>query len=230
MHRVDTKTNGSRRKVCTELLSFIRIFLFFSSLNIFVFRVVLDRTFSPLEAAWDSVSDRSSHQTISEELIEEIRTNWRHFRPSSPAEQEIESNCNEPSSNTVGSVDNRTDSISDHYQNFDSQTIDSLFFDAGLDGFRVPPTECSPPCVTNSNFNVIGDSTTPSVGKLDLDWWNYFDAVEPEDPTSDTSPQELNGKKSCSSLHMNGVVSPSTATDSPFWKIPKSAALPNNDW
>jgi hypothetical protein len=105
-----------------------------------------------------------------------------------------------------------------------------LFFDAGLDGFRVPPTECSPPCVTNSNFNVIGDSTTPSVGKMDLDWWNYFDAVEPEDPTSDTSPQELNGKKSYSSLHMNGVVSPSTATDSPFWKIPKSAALPNNDW
>jgi hypothetical protein len=199
------------------------MFFFF----LFFFRVVLDRTFSPLDAAWGSSSDRPSHQPTSEEFKKEIQTNWRHFRPSSPTEQQIE-NCNEPST-TVGSVDIRTDDSIDHYQNFDSQTIDSLFFDAGLDGFRVPPTECSPPCVTNSNFNIIGDSATPSVGKMDLDWWNYFDSVEPDDAANDISPQELNGKTSYSSLHMNGVGSPSTATDSPFWKIPKSASLPNND-
>ncbi len=193
--------------------------------------MVLDRTYSPLEASWGSVGDMPSPPTASEDLKEDIRTNWRHFRPSSPAEQQIESNCVEPSSNAVGSVDNiSADDNIDHCQSVDSQTLDSLFFDAGLDGFRVPPTEYSPPCVTNSNFNVIGDSTTPSVGKMDLDWWNYFDSVETEDASNDTSPQEVNGKKSYSSLHMNGVGSPSTATDSPFWKISKSATLPNNDW
>lgn len=193
--------------------------------------MVLDRTYSPLEAAWGNVGDMPSPPTASEDLREDIRTNWRHFRPSSPAEQQMESNCVEPlSSNAVGSVDVSADDNIDHYQSVDSQTLDSLFFDAGLDGFRVPPIEYSPPCVTNSNFNVIGDSTTPSVGKMDLDWWNYFDSVEPEDAANDTSPQEVNGQKSYSSLHMNGVGSPSTATDSPFWKIPKSATLPNNDW
>ncbi|XP_057380415.1 enhancer of polycomb homolog 1-like [Daphnia carinata] len=191
-------------------------------------RVVLDRTSSPYDATWGSMDDRSSHQTLSEDLKEEIRTSWKHYRPSSPVEQLIESNCNDPSTNTVGSDDIHTDEKEDHYQNFDSPTVDSLFFDAGLDGFRVPPSEFSPPCVTNSNFNVIGD-TASSMGKMDLDWWNYFDSVQPEDVTGEANPQELNGKKPLPSVHMNGVGSPSTATDSPFWKIPKSASLPNND-
>ncbi len=192
-------------------------------------RVVLDRAYSPLDAAWGSMNDIPSHQILSEELKEEIRTTWRHFRPSSPTDQHSEETCDDPRNDAVGSVSIHTEDNINQYQNFDTQTVDSLFFDAGLDGFRVPAAECSPPCVTNSNFNVIGDST-PTMGKVDLDWWNYFDSVEPEDAGNEINPQELNGKKTYSSLHMNGVGSPSTATDSPFWKIPKSASLPNNDW
>lgn len=189
----------------------------------------MDRTYSPLDA-WGSTDDRLSHQTLSEDLREEMKISWKHFRPSSPVEQLIESNCNEPSSDNVGSADIHTDDQNDHYQHFDSPTVDSLFFDAGLDGFRVQPAEFSPPCVTNSNFNVIGDTASTTIGKMDLDWWNYFDPVQPEDVTGETNPQEPNGKKSFPSVHMNGVGSPSTATDSPFWKTPKSASLPNNDW
>lgn len=189
--------------------------------------MVLDRAFSPLDAGWDSLNDMPSHQTLSSELKEEIRTSWKHFRPSSPVDR-TEPKFDDPSSDAVDSDNARSEDIMSQYQTFESQTTD-LFYDAGLDGFRVPTTEYSPPCVTNSNFNVIGD-TPPSVGTIDLDWWNYFDSVEPEDVTNETSPQEVNGKKSYSALHMNGVGSPSTATDSPFWKVPKSASLPNNDW
>ena len=194
--------------------------------------MVLDRAYSPLDAAWGSLNDRPSRQMLAEEFKDEIRTTWRHFRPSSPtADQHSEETCDDPSGDqAVGSVSIHTDDNVDQSQSFDTQNVDSLFFDAGLDGFRVPVSDCSPPCVTNSKFNVIGDAT-PTVGKVDLDWWNYFDSVLPEEVENDANHQELNGKKTYSSSpHINGVGSPSTATDSPFWKIPKSASLPNNDW
>lgn len=192
--------------------------------------MVLDRA-SPLDTTWGSPNDTQSCQPFSTEFKGEIKSNWRHFKPSSPPEQ-IESSNDTTSSNPVDTDHVRLDDITGQCHNFDSQTTDSLFFDAGLDGFRVPTSEYSPPCVTNSNFNVIGD-TTPSAGTIDLDWWNYFDPIEHDTVTNETSIQEVNGKKTYSTHHVNGVGSPSTATDTSFWKIPKSAkeaSLPNNDW
>lgn len=173
------------------------------------------------------MDDRLSSKTLSDDLKEEIRTSWRHFRPSSVTDQVVEVN-EDSSTNDVGPLNTQVD-IVDQQQNFDSQIgEDGLFFDAGLNGFRVPLSEFSPPCVTHSNVNVIGDPISVT-GKPDLDWWNYYDSLQP-DGSAVEEAQELNDKKTFPSLHVNGVGSPSTATDSPFWKIPKSASLPNNDW
>ena len=178
-----------------------------------------------MDTSWTSGNEMSHHSFATESLNEEMLKNMKHFRPSSPTSPHNESSLDSANFKSGDGLENLDDGS--QLKCFESPSIENLFFDAGLDGFRIPATDSSPPCVTNSNFNIIGD-TLPSTGKVDIDWWNYFDTVEPED-TAETNSQEPNDKRTCSA-QMNGVGSPSTATDSPFWKIPKSASLPNNDW
>lgn len=193
-------------------------------------RVVLDRVYSPVESSWAPFSENPSLQGLTcESSSEESKKVWKHFRPSSPTNP-----CNESvleNTNLKAAESDSFDNQEEENQlkNCESPSIESLFFDAGLDGFRIPSSDSSPPCVTNSNFNIIGD-TLPTAGKVDLDWWEYFDAEHSDDTTPEGNSHELKDNKRTCLSHINGVGSPSTATDSPFWKIPKSASLPNNDW
>lgn len=197
--------------------------------------------YTPLDGAWGSLNDRPSQlKVLSEDLKEEIRTSWRHFRPASPPDQAPVQPSN-PKTALVDCVSICADDDPDRYQIFDTQTIDGLIVDRGGQVWWASEPdpaalENSPPC-GHSNFNIVGDDTT-SLGKNDVDWWNYFNLVdgEQQEAGADVNCSAGYGKKkpstsaSASTCVVNGVNSPSTATDTPFWIVPKSASLPNNDW
>lgn len=192
--------------------------------------MVLDRAYSTLDGTWDSLNDRTNGRVLSDDLREEIRTGWRHFKPSSPVHQSLdagsENSCHSPSNDVSDCI-----SISAESEEHQRQNVDDPLFDCGLDGFRMPTAAAfSPPSVTSSHVNVIGDPL-PSVGgggMTDLDWWNYFDVEVDQKAEIDVDQSEHQGKKT--PVHVNGVNAPSAVTDSPFWKVPKSSSIPNNDW
>jgi len=214
-------------------------------------RVVLDRVYTPLDSAWASLqyggdsNHRPSHHhqqrqdVLSEELQEEIRTSWKHFRPASPPPSPSRLDPSESTNlnHSTNQVDVDCVSIGaesdddDKYQHFDThdtwpkETLSS-------DPSEVP---IHPSC-GHSNFNVVGDDTGRSVNHLD--WWNYFDTNFDEEEKKRSSKlgrapclpnNHSTSTSATSNCIMNGVNSPSTATDSPFWIVPKSASLPNND-
>ena len=243
------------------------VHFYFHSLTGFLFcssRVVLDRVFTPLDGAWSSLNGPPGRQVLSEELKDEVRTSWRHFRPVSLAPPSPSWGQEESTRNRTQCVSIFADGDDSHCQTFDTETIDNIYTDCSTDRWwsqqqQQTCAEADFPSSANdcaagggsSNFHVIGDET--SVNKNDLNWWNYFDT----DSQSAVSNGELgdclvNGggggsmtvgyqqhnlviasdaaNKASNHSVVNGVSSPSTATDSPFWIVPKSASLPNNDW
>ena len=191
--------------------------------------MVLDRAYSALDGAWDSLHNGHSGRTLSGDLREEIRTSWRHFRPSSPAHPSLDAGSDNSCNSSTISDDVGCISISADGE--EHQNLEDPLFDCGLDGFRMPVTApASPPPVTSSNVNVIGDPTPSADGGLaELDWWDYYD-VDPRVETDVDQEEPHSGKQT--PVHINGVNSPSAVTDSPFWKVPvpKSSSIPNNDW
>jgi len=197
--------------------------------------VVLDRAYSQLDDKLSHLNDLSKCQVLTDEFKEEIQQ-WRHFMPITETQtSDVESN--EVSSNLTedgdipGCVTICPDGDDEHCQTYDPHSImDNVFLDGGLDGFRMPSSKCfSPPSVTNSCVSVIGD-TSPSLEKIDLDWWNYFEPVsEVENVTQEVNSHE-HGKKSQLNPPLNGINSSPVVNDSPPWKVSKSASLPSNDW
>lgn len=201
--------------------------------------MVLDRVHSQFDG---SLNDLSNYQLISDEMKDEFR-HFRHFRPAPTVETQntevTESNDSTYTTNSNSGGEFHSvvticaDDDEEQCQTYDSNSvIDNLFVEGGLDGFRMPSSKCfSPPSVTNSCVNVIGDAS-PSLDKIDVDWWNYFEPVnEVENVTQVVnSSREEHGKKSQLNLHLNGINSSPAVNDSPLWKVSKGASLPSNDW
>ena len=250
LRRICTQTAWPGRKVLeyeinTPWLKFIN-----GLQSVFVKnRVVLDRVYTPLDAAWGCLhggdgraSRRPSHhqKVLSEELKEEIRTSWKHFRPSSPPLPDTSANI--PSPPSVAGIDcvSICADDDDKYQTFDTETIDQVWWPDPLSAIQADPADVSTfhPSCGHSNFNVVGDDIDSTYNHLD--WWNYFDtdfvsaSPPPPPPPPPDDSAASGGGRAChtttSNCIINGVNSPSTATDSPFWIVPKSASLPNNDW
>jgi len=218
--------------------------------GLFLNRVVLDRVYTPLDSAWGCLhggdgrtSRRPSHhqKVLSEDFIEEIRTSWKHFRPASPPVPDTSTTIPSPAS--VAGVDcvSICADDDDKYQTFDTETIDQMWWPDPLSAIQADSEDVSSfhSSYGHSNFNVVGDEVDS--GENHLDWWNYFDTdFVSASPPPPPPPEDFAGSggggagKTCHTTNptciMNGVNSPSTATDSPFWIVPKSASLPNNDW
>lgn len=187
--------------------------------------------YSSLDAAWNSLHDKQREHILSSDLKEEIRTSWRHFRPAPNDGLESDGFSGNPSS-SVGDASSEPGNCADvsvETQDDPQQTLCDPLFESVVDGFRMPTISSSPPSITSSKFVVVGDAAPSVKGEqMDLDWWNYFEDVDPG-PKSDVAAVEADNIPP-SSCHSNGIGSPSSATNTPFWKVTKSASLPNNDW
>ena len=133
-------------------------------------------------------------------------------------------------SNDVASDSTSRISISTNAEDTDEQqNLDLDLSDYGLDGFKIPVIAVSPPHITSSNFNVIGDTVSEAGAEgIDIDWWGHFDNTTSDLTTEDPEmPESVDSK---ARVQVNGVNSPSIASDSHYWKIPKSSSLPNSGW
>lgn len=193
--------------------------------------MILDRAYSALDGAWESLHDRPGGRLLSSELKEEIWSSWKHFSPSSPVEpvSDVTVNTAYSISKDVAGDSTSWISISSNPEDTDEhQNLDVDLSDYGLDGYKIPVISVSPPHITSSNFNVIGD-TVPAANaeEIDIDWWSHFDNTTSDLATEDPEPQESVDSKA--HIQVNGVNS-SIASDSHYWKIPKSSSLPNSGW
>ena len=183
MHRICPASCWSRRKVFIHLIPANSA----SITDVFtVYRVVLDRVWTPLDGGWSSLNGCPSRCVLADDLKDEIRTSWKHFRPTTPPPVEEDDPPTTSDAQAAATADRGVDRVSiyadgdeDQYQTYDTETIDQLYADRHLERWAaaaaaacspkpVPPDDCG-----SSNFHVVGD-ILPDASDT-LDWWNYLD-------------------------------------------------------
>ena len=183
MHRICPASCWSRRKVFIHLIPSNSA----SITDVFtVYRVVLDRVWTPLDGGWSSLNGCPSRCVLADDLKDEIRTSWKHFRPTTPPPVEEDDPPTTSDAQAAATADRGVDRVSiyadgdeDQYQTYDTETIDQLYADRHLERWAaaaaaacsptpVPPDDCG-----SSNFHVVGD-ILPDASDT-LDWWNYLD-------------------------------------------------------